>query len=84
LDFKSLLWISEVFFAWISKIFSAWMIFWQLGIESRDFSQDEKERTACFHSKQQPRTVLSKNNCHLVNLLSLTSSSLFLSMIKIM
>ena len=40
--------------------------FWQLGVESRDFSQDEKERTAklqndnYFHSKRQPRTIFSK------------------------
>jgi hypothetical protein len=43
--------------------------FWLLGVESRDFSQAEKERTACkaekihemttyFHSKQQPRAIL--------------------------
>ena len=37
-----------------------------VGVESRDFSQAEKERTACkakqihyFHSKRQPRTIVS-------------------------
>ena len=45
--------------------------------------QAEKERTACkagqihkmttiFGQKQQPRTILSKNNCQFVNLLSFT------------
>ena len=36
-----------------------------------------------FHSKWQPRTILSKNNCHFLNLLSFGSSSFFLSMRKI-
>ena len=64
--------------------------FWLLEIESRDFSQAQKERTACkaeqiqqnyiyFHSKQQPRIILSDS----VNLLSFASSSFFLSMRKI-
>ena len=69
---------------------------WLLGVESHDFSQDEKGWTVCkaeqihkmtityFHSKQQPRTILSENSCHLVNLLSFASSSFFLSMRKIM
>ena len=66
-----------------------------LGVESRDFSQAEKERTACkteqihkmttrySHSKRQPRTILSDNSCHFVNLLTFESSSFFLSMTKI-
>ena len=37
-----------------------------------------------FHSKRQPRIVLSENICHFVNLLSFASSSFFLSMRKIM
>ena len=36
-----------------------------------------------FHSKRQPRTTLSENNCHFVNLLSFASSPFFLSMRKI-
>ena len=59
-----------------------------LGVESRDFSQAKKERTACkalqihkmtnyFHSKRQPRTILSKNSCHFMNLHRFASSSFF-------
>ena len=47
--------------------------FWLLVVESRDFSQAEKDRTASqaeqnhkmttiFHSKGQPRTILSKDS----------------------
>ena len=36
-----------------------------------------------FHSKRQPRTILSANSCKFVNLLSFASSSFFLSMRKI-
>ena len=36
-----------------------------------------------FHSKWQPRTILSENSCHFVNLLSFARSSFFLSMRKI-
>ena len=69
--------------------------FWLLGVQSRDFSQAEKERTTIlakpsnsqnanyFHSKRQPRTILSENSCHFVNFLSFASSSFFLSMRKI-
>ena len=35
-----------------------------------------------FHSKRQPRTILSENSCHFVNLLSFASSSFFLSLKK--
>ena len=53
--------------------------FWLLGVESRDFSQAEKERKKVlpklnkftkdnyFQSKRQPRTILSENSCHFVN-----------------
>ena len=55
--------------------------FWLLGVESRDFSHAEKERTACkaeqIHklttnfNKNGPRLLfLSENNCHFVNLFS--------------
>ena len=37
-----------------------------------------------FHSKRPPRTILSENSCHFVNLLSFASSSFFLSLRKIM
>ena len=36
-----------------------------------------------FHSKGQPRTILSKKSCHFVNLLSFASISFFLSLRKI-
>ena len=57
-----------------------------LGVESRDLSQAEKERTACkaiqansqnihyFQSKRQPRTILSENNCFFGNLLSFATT----------
>jgi hypothetical protein len=72
-----------------------WSIFWLLGVESRDFSQAEKEKTACkamkihemptiFIKKRQPRTIFSENNCHIVNLLIFASSSFFVSMRKIL
>ena len=50
--------------------------FWLLGVDSSDFCQGEKERTACkadqIHkmtttyllSKQQPRTILNENSCN--------------------
>ena len=52
-----------------------------LGVESRDFSHAEKERTACkaeeihkmttiFTQKRQPRNIFSENSCHFVNFLS--------------
>ena len=49
-----------------------------MAVGSRDLSQAEKEITACkaeqiddyFHSKRQPRTSLSENSGHFVNLLS--------------
>ena len=65
-----------------------------LGLESFDFSQDETERTAWkagqihkisnyFPSKWQPCTILSENISHIVNSLSILSSSFILSMWKI-
>ena len=39
--------------------------------------------TNFFHSKRQPRTILSENSCHFVNLHSFASSSFFLSLRKI-
>ena len=36
-----------------------------------------------FHSKQQPRTILSENSCHFVNLPSFARSFFFLSLRKI-
>jgi hypothetical protein len=61
-----------------------------LGVESPDFSHADKERTACkaeqihkmttiFTQKRQPRTILTENSCHFVNLLSFEISSFFLS-----
>ena len=66
-----------------------------LAVGSRDLSQAEKFFllffTSCansqndnyFHSKRQPGTILSENNCHFVTLLSFASSSFFLSLRKI-
>jgi hypothetical protein len=56
------------------------------GVESRDFSQAEKERTACkaeeihkittIFTQNGPRlSFLSDNVCHFVNLLCFASSS---------
>ena len=65
--------------------------FWLLRVESRDFSKAKKEKKNClqswanpqddnhFHSKRLPRTILSENSCHFMNLLSFASSSFFLS-----
>ena len=64
-----------------------------LGVESRDFSQAEKEITACkaeqIHkmttiiTKNGPRlSFLSKNSCHFLNLHIFPNSSFFLSMRK--
>ena len=52
--------------------------FWLLRVESRDFSQDEKERTAC--KAEQIHKMLLR--CLFVNLLSFASSSFFLSLRK--
>ena len=61
--------------------------FWLLGVESRDFSHAEKERTACkaeqINSKRQPRTILNENSCHFVNLLNFLNTFFFLSLRKI-
>ena len=66
--------------------------FWLLQVESCDFFQAEIERSACkaeqIHKMttiftRQPRTILSENSCHFVNLLSFASSSFFFSLRKI-
>ena len=57
--------------------------FWMLGVESRDFSHAEKERTACKAEQIHRMTiiftfefsVLTENSCHFVNLISFASSS---------
>ena len=58
--------------------------FWLLGDESRGFSQDEKERTACKEGQTQKLGTIftfkiSENSCHFVNVLSFASNSVFLS-----
>ena len=53
-----------------------------LGVESSDFSQAEKERTACKAGQIHKMTIiftqndnlLCENDCHFVNLLSFASS----------
>ena len=66
--------------------------YWLLGVESSDFSQAEKERTARKAEQirkittvlaQNDNLFLSENSCHFVNLLSFASSSFFLSIRKI-
>ena len=57
--------------------------FWLLGFESRDFSQAEKERTACKAEQIHKLTTIFTQNCHFVNLHSFASSSFFLSLRKI-
>ena len=52
-----------------------WSSFWLLGIESHDFSQAEKERTACqavqIHKMTTTFTLKSwMKKCHFVTLLS--------------
>ena len=60
-----------------------------LGVESRDFSQAEKERTACKPEQIHKMTTIftqngprlwSENGCHFVNLLSFASIFFFLSL----
>ena len=68
--------------------------FWLLRVESLDFSQADKERTACKAEQIHKLITIftqngqvwqqSENSCHFVNLLNFTSSSFFLSMRKIM
>ena len=66
--------------------------FWLLQVESHDLSQAEKKRTTwtaeriykmTIYSKKLPRTILSENSCHFVNLPSYASSSFFLNLRKI-
>ena len=56
--------------------------FWLLGFKSRDFSQAQKERTACKFEQihkmttifaQNNKTILSESSCQFVNLLSFAS-----------
>ena len=61
-----------------------------LGVESRDFSQVEKERTACKAGQIHKMTAtitqsdnfLFENYCNFVNLLSFASSSFFSALEK--
>ena len=40
-----------------------WFSFWLLGVESRDFSHAEKERTACKDEQiQKMTTIFTQNN----------------------
>ena len=63
----------------------------QLRVESRDFSQSEKEKKLLakvqkfknnFHSKTQHKTFFRENFFHFVNLLGFASSPFFLSLRK--
>ena len=56
-----------------------------LGVESHDFSQADKEISACkaeeshkmttiFTQNDKPRTILRENSCHFGNLLSLANN----------
>ena len=60
--------------------------FWLLQVESRHFSQAEKERFACKAEQSHKTTTIftqnDKNSNHFVNILSFASSSFFLSMRK--
>ena len=68
-------------------------IFWLLGVESRDFSQAEKEKTASkaeqiykmatIFTPNDNLGLLSENSCHFMNLLGFASSSFILSLRKI-
>ena len=40
-----------------------WSSFWQLVVESRDFFQTEKERTACKYGQIQKMTTVFTQNC---------------------
>ena len=68
---------------------------WLLAPESHDLFQAEKQMIVSYAEKIhkmrtiftqdcQPRTILSENNCHFVNLLSLANSCFFLSLRWIM
>ena len=60
---------------------------WLLGVESRDFSQAEKERThkmTTIFTQNGPRlSLIIENSCLFVNLLSFANSYFFLSLKKI-
>ena len=57
---------------------------WLLAVGSRDLSKDEKETTACkaeqIHKMGQLFSLKMKTQDHFVNLLSLASNYLFLSL----
>ena len=69
------------------------LVFVLLGVESRDFSHAEKERTACKAEQTHKMTTIFTQNdilgpfwlkiCHFFNLLIFAISSFFLSMRKI-
>ena len=74
-------WYSLKFLAvgiWFKWFFSSW--------ERKNCQQSwaNSQNDNYFHSKQQPRTILSEYSCHFLNLLIFASNSFFLSMRKIM
>ena len=63
--------------SWVTWFFSSWEK--KNCLQSWANSQNDKY----FHSKRQPRTILSENCCESVNLLNFASSSFCFSLIKI-
>ena len=63
--------------SWVTWFFSNWER--KNCLQSWANSQNDNH----FHSKRQPRTILSENSCHFVNLLIFANSSFFLSLRKI-
>ena len=66
--------LSQVQLTNILQLLGALHVFSLLAVESHDLSQVEKEISTSkvnsqndnyFHSKSQPRTILSENSCHL-------------------